>query len=373
MYKYQTNRLDSCPDLWCYRLNDREEGSSVAYIKNIWYVAAWADEISDNKLLARKLLDVPVFFFRDTGGNPVALLDRCPHRFAPLSMGIIRGNCIECPYHGLRFDSTGECVHNPHGDGRIPARATVPSFPVVERYSAIWLWLGNPEEADPALIPEFDFMEPEQNFVGTGTMHVKGNYLLEVDNILDLSHIEFVHPMFSSPAVSKAQVTHELVDDMVWSRRDIMGDETPPDFIRQAMNVTEGPVDRWLHVHWQAPSYMALFAGGVAAGQPFEHGMVSKQAHWFTPETGQTTHYFYAVTQPRSIGPHGADIVNQGVEVLKAPFQYEDAPIIEAQQSRLGETDLMDLYPIILNVDAASTAARKIIAKKIQSEKSRAV
>ncbi len=340
----------------------------MSFIKNCWYVAAWAVEVSDNSPLGRQLLDMPVLLFRDAEGNPAAMLDRCPHRFAPLSMGSIQDNCIECPYHGLRFNAAGECVHNPHGDGRIPERARVQTFPVTERHQAIWFWPGDPEKADPALIPSFDFMNDEYFYIASGSMHVKGNYLLEVDNILDLSHIQFVHPIFSSPAVSRAAVKHEIDGETVWSKRDMPGDETPPDFIRQVFNVPEGPLDRWLHVHWQAPSYMTLYAGGVAAGKPFEEGIVSQQAHWFTPETAGTTHYFYAMSEPKAIGPHMAEVVKQGIEALKAPFEYEDAPIIEAQQDRIGNNDLMDLKPIILSVDAASTAARKIVDKKIAAE-----
>ena len=108
----------------------------MSYLRNAWTVAAWAHELDGGKLLARTLLDEPLVFFRNAQGQPQALLDRCPHRFAPLSMGKLcdGGASVQCPYHGLRFDGGGACVHNPHGDGRIPVAAKVRSYPVVERW-----------------------------------------------------------------------------------------------------------------------------------------------------------------------------------------------------------------------------------------------
>ncbi len=77
------------------------------YLKNTWYVAAWSEEVTEAALLGRKILDIPVVLYRDNAGEVVALTDRCPHRFAPLSMGKIVNGCVECPYHGLRFNGSG--------------------------------------------------------------------------------------------------------------------------------------------------------------------------------------------------------------------------------------------------------------------------
>jgi phenylpropionate dioxygenase-like ring-hydroxylating dioxygenase large terminal subunit len=340
----------------------------MSYLKNAWYVAAWASELTQTELLARKILSQPVVLYRDVNNNPAALIDRCAHRLAPLSMGKIVNSCIECPYHGLRYSSKGECTHNPHGDQKIPARANVQSFPVTERYCAIWIWMGEPEKADVDKIPVFEHMNPENFYVGFGSMNVNAHYLLEVDNIMDLSHIEFVHPMFSSPAVSQGEVSHEIDDKTVWSRRDIYNDTSPPDFIREGFNIPEGPVDRWLHVHWQAPAYMSLMAGGHASGTPKEQAIVSNQVHWFTPETDKTTHYFYALTMPKAFGEDGQAFVDQQTQALYYPFKNEDAPILEGQQNNLGDEELMTQHPIVLNVDAAGNAARKILSKMIEAE-----
>ena len=176
----------------------------MAYLRNAWYLAAWSSELRTSELFQRRLLDEPLLLYRLTNGTPVALQDRCPHRFAPLHMGKIVGEAVQCPYHGLQFSASGNCVLNPHGP--VPAAARIRSFPVVERYSAIWIWMGEPAQANPDLITPFDFLSPEHFYAGTGYLHINAHYELESDNILDLSHIEFLHPLFASEAVRAAKV-----------------------------------------------------------------------------------------------------------------------------------------------------------------------
>jgi vanillate O-demethylase monooxygenase subunit len=200
-------------------------------------------------MLKRIILEQNLLFLRRTDGKVAALDDRCAHRQVPLSIGEIVNDCIECPYHGLQYNLEGQCVHNPHSNGRIPSRAVIKANPVEERYGAVWIWMGNKAKANTEAIPRFDFMNPEVAYLGEGKMTIEGNYQLETDNIMDLSHIEFVHPVFASPAVSRAGVTTEIDGNTVWSKRDIDNDTTPPDFIRKNFQVAEGPIDRWLHVH----------------------------------------------------------------------------------------------------------------------------
>ncbi len=343
----------------------------MSYLRNAWTVAAWANELVPGQLLARTLLDEPLVLFRDAEGRPKALLDRCPHRFAPLSMGTLcdGGAAVQCPYHGLRFDGSGACVHNPHGDGRIPAAAQVRTYPVVERWSAIWIWMGDAALADPALIPVFAFNDPAHWAVGTGAMVVDAPYELEIDNILDLSHIEFMHPLFASDAVRRAEVRCEQEGEAVWSKRFMADDHEVPDFLREAFQVPEGPIDRWLNVRWHAPAVMALWAGGVAHGRPPEQGTVSQQMHCFTPETAQRTHYFYSIAFPRAMGPLAEQLATQNVATLRAPFEQEDKPIVEAVGRRMGGASLFDLKPVLLAGDAAAVRARRLLQAAIDRER----
>jgi vanillate O-demethylase monooxygenase subunit len=340
------------------------------YLRNAWTVAAWASELPPGQLLARTLLDEPLVLHRDASGAPRALADRCPHRFAPLSMGRLcdGGASLQCPYHGLRFDGSGACVHNPHGDGRIPQAAKVRSYPVVERWSALWIWMGDPAGADAALIPEFRFNDPAHWAVGTGSMVIDAPYELEIDNILDLSHIEFMHPLFSSDAVRRGKVECVQDGETVWSKRFMPDDTQLPDFLRQAFQVPEGAVDRWLHVRWNAPATMALWAGGVASGTPMEQGVVSQQAHCFTPESHGRTHYFYSIAFPRALGPLADELAAQNVALLRGPFEHEDKPIIEAVARQMGGAELFALKPVLLAGDAAAVRARRLLQALIEKE-----
>jgi vanillate O-demethylase monooxygenase subunit len=342
----------------------------MSYLRNAWTIATWANELEPGKLLSRTLLDEPLVFYRDAEGQPQALLDRCPHRFAPLSMGQLRdgGASLQCPYHGLRFDGSGACVHNPHGDGRVPAAARVRNYPVVERWSAIWIWMGDPARADATHIPDFSFNDPQHWAVGTGSMVVEAPYELEIDNILDLSHIEFMHPLFASEAVRRAEVTCEQKGDTVWCKRFMADDREVPDFLRQVFQVPDGPIDRWLHVRWNAPAVMALWAGGVAGGQSTEQGIVSQQAHCFTPESRERTHYFYSIAFPRAMGSMAEALAAQNVAALRGPFENEDKPIVEAVGRRMSGAPLFDLKPVLLPGDAAAVRARRLLQALIGKE-----
>ena len=216
----------------------------MAFLRNAWYVAGWSDELSAGRLLSRTLLDEPVVLFRDERGQARALFDRCPHRFAHLSMGQLcdGGASLQCAYHGLRFDGAGRCVLNPHTGGVIPKAAVVRHYPVIERYSALWIWMGDSSRADEHGIPELSFLDPDHWAVGTGSMEVEAPYELEIDNILDLSHIEFLHPLFSSEAVRRGKVECTQDGETVWSRRTMLNDTAVPDFLRQAFQVPEGAI-----------------------------------------------------------------------------------------------------------------------------------
>jgi len=341
----------------------------MGFLRNAWTIAAWASEVGGDQLLARQLLGESVVIFRGADGAPRALADRCPHRFAPLSMGKLCEGVVQCPYHGLKFDGAGACVHNPHGDGAIPKAASVRSYPIVERYSALWIWMGDADQADANSIPAFDFLDPQHWAVGTGYMAIDGHYELETDNIMDLSHIEFMHPLFASEAVRRGSVECVQDGDTVWSKRFIRNDEEVPDFIRQAFNVRPGvAIDRWLDVRWNAPALMALWTGGVESGLPPEQGVVVPSAHLFTPIDGQRTHYFYAMSFPRALGPMAEALAQQNVQVLRGPFEHEDKPIIEAVARRMNGAEFWSLKPVLLAGDGAAVRARRLLAQRIAAD-----
>lgn len=340
----------------------------MAYLRNTWYVAAWDEELSPGRLLARRLLGEPIVLFRDRHGVPQALQDRCPHRFAPLSMGSLSDSGLRCRYHGLVFDGAGRCVHNPHAEGMVAREGRLRSYPVVERYSAIWIWMGQPQRADAALIPDFRCMDPEFWHVGKRYLHTRANYQLHNDNILDLSHIEFLHPgTIGTPAVRRAVARSEQRGDTVWSYRQTVG-EIMTDFLYQTMALPAGaPVDRWFDVRWDAPGCHLLYTGGVPAGRPRAEGQQTLFPHLFTPETETTTHYWFSACILRTV-PGGRELAERSIEGLVQPFRDEDLPMLEAQQQRMGDADWDSLRPMLLAGDAAAVRARRILERLIRSE-----
>ena len=162
------------------------------FVRNAWYIAAWADEVAD-KPLGRRILNEPVVLFRDGQGRAAALADRCCHRSAPLSLGRCVAEGIECGYHGLVIDTDGQCVSVP-GQRLVPPGASVRRYPLVEKNAFLWLWPGDPALADPARIVDFPYHDDRARWPHKHTMYpIKGNYMLMVDNLMDLTHLGYLH------------------------------------------------------------------------------------------------------------------------------------------------------------------------------------
>jgi phenylpropionate dioxygenase-like ring-hydroxylating dioxygenase large terminal subunit len=341
----------------------------VAYLKRSWYVAAWDCEIKREGTFHRTILDESILFFRDSGGIVHAISNRCPHRFAPLHKGVRMGDAIACAYHGLQFDGKGRCVHNPQGNGFIPKTATVRSYPVVEKYSAIWIWMGEPEIAEASTIPDFSFNDPSEFFVGKRYLHARANYVLETDNIMDLSHIQYLHPgTLGSDSVSHAETEVIQKGNTVYSKR-LVKNEILPDFLYAANKIEPGTrVDRWIDVRWDAPANMALFVGAVPSGGSIGSRIGRVISNHFTPETKTTTHYWFANSYPRTMGSEGEALAEQHIEGLNRPFRDEDLPMLEAQQTMMGDADFWSLKPVFLAGDAGAVRARRVLDKLVEDE-----
>ncbi len=165
------------------------------FLKNAWYCAGWDYEFHQGRsaIIARKIANERVVLYRKPDGGMVALEDRCPHRYAALSLGRKEGAGLRCMYHGLKFDSDGVCDEIP-GQSTIPPGTCVRAYPVVEKDNWVWVWMGEPAKADPALIC-FSVGPGDPNWhIRTSQMHVKTNYRREIENLADLSHIAWVHP-----------------------------------------------------------------------------------------------------------------------------------------------------------------------------------
>src|SRR5436190_6166182 len=161
------------------------------FIRNSWYVAGFTGEI-EKCLLARRFLGEPVVLYRQSNGKICALEDRCCHRGLPLSMGEVNGNLLRCQYHGLEYDCSGTCVKIP-GQDVIPSTARVKAYPIAVRGQAIWIWMGERDLADEASIPEFPWFDDSKWDWKFKVFNIKCDYEMLHDNLLDLTHVAYVH------------------------------------------------------------------------------------------------------------------------------------------------------------------------------------
>ena len=155
------------------------------FVRNTWYVAMFASELDEGKLVHRTIMNHPIVFYRKEDGGIAAIIDRCPHRFVPLSMGtLLAGDKVQCIYHGLQFGADGKCALNPHGSGKVSSTLDLRSFPVVEKHTLIWIWMGE-KPADLDKIPDYSCLDnrPELHVTRPGYIKVKAHYHLLVDNL----------------------------------------------------------------------------------------------------------------------------------------------------------------------------------------------
>jgi vanillate O-demethylase monooxygenase subunit len=178
------------------------------YVRNAWYVGAWSHEVAAGRTFLRRIMDEPVVFFRGEDGEPIALFDRCPHRGMPLSKGRVRGGTVRCIYHGVVFGGDGACVEIP-AQTVIPSKMCVRSYPLVEKWRWIWIWMGDPALADPSLIPDYEMLgigRPGYSSTPMFVAEMKANYELLHENLLDNSHVSFLHAgMLEDGEVARAE------------------------------------------------------------------------------------------------------------------------------------------------------------------------
>lgn len=340
------------------------------YLRNAWYVAGFAEEFIPEKLIARTLLDQPIVMFRNDKGGITALADRCAHRFAPLSAGSVcdGGRSVRCGYHGLEFGADGRCTRNPHGEKAIPKAAVVAAYAVREKAGLVWFWGGDAAHADESLIPDFSAVTsapPDATI--KGYMPAACSYELLVDNILDLTHVDYLHPTtLGSGALSGVppQVSDpsERCVHIVW----LSSGEPAPKAFDMGLRLQGQPTDQWTEVTWTAPSCMLLKVGATLLGESREQGASALNLHLATPETATTMHYWYWTTRSFAIG---AEANAQIRPILEHVFTQEDKPMIEAQQRRIGTADYGTLKPVLLPGDVGSVRVRRRLRQLMDAER----
>jgi phenylpropionate dioxygenase-like ring-hydroxylating dioxygenase large terminal subunit len=346
------------------------------FLRNAWYVAAWDHEVSADALLGRILLNEPVVLYRTRDGQLVALEDRCCHRHYPLHKGTLTQDCIQCRYHGFTYDGSGRCVRVP-GQSNVPEAARVKSYPVIERHRWVWVWMGDPARADESKIVDFHWLNhPEWRAKGT-TFHVKSNYELILENLLDLTHLTFLHggTIGTYATAENAEVTTRATDHDVTVTRWIMDSPAPATYVKARGFASN--IDRWQFINFTPPCYVRLDIGGLAIGQRARErktaafaaeglladGLEMRNLNAFTPETEKTTHYFWA--QAHNFSLDDPSVTDMLFDQIDEAF-HQDWEVFETQQHWI---DLAPTAPRInVRADAGQVQSVRLLHRKIEEE-----
>jgi len=310
------------------------------FLKNAWYVAAWSEDIKDD-LQQIILLNEKICIYRDTKGQIVALEDACPHRKLPLSKGRLKGDDVECGYHGLTFSCTGQCVRAP-GKGGIPSNAKVHSYPIEERYGLVWAWMGNPALADASEIFEIEeYGDPNWGTNKGKALEIDCNYLYVTDNLLDPTHVAWGHQSsFGQAATEDTPLRITKGDNGITVWRWMM-DVEPAPFYKKVVEF-EGNCDRLQHYEVRYPCHAIIRAVFTPAGTGGEEGplhentFVMNSYNFMTPETeGRTRYYWF---QTRNIRPDDEKLSTMMSEDVKHAFEEDRAILNEVQKGMSGKT-----------------------------------
>jgi vanillate O-demethylase monooxygenase subunit len=336
----------------------------MKFLENFWYAAAWSEEITGQPL-ARRILDRPVALFRTESGKAAAFDDCCPHRMVPLSRGRVEGESLRCGYHGLRFDCSGKCVEVP-GQVNIPPRAKVTSYPLVERWKMAWIWMGDAALANPDLIPELPWLDSPQWAYANGCLVYDCNYVLLLDNLIDLSHTTFVHQgtigtddVAKTPVKTTGDARRVLVERYM--------DNTEPSVMYKRAGGFTGKVDRWQKIEYTVPTNIVIDAGALPAGtHDKKRGIDTRIINIITPQTPASTFHFWAFA--RDFKLDDATVTGYLNEAINITFN-EDKVLIDGQQRNVDARPQQRMLDN--NADSGVVMVRRIVERLLAEEASR--
>ncbi len=343
--------------------------SAAPWPRNAWYVACMPDEIAD-KPLGRQICGERIVFYRGKDGAPVGIQDFCPHRGAPLSLGFVRDGELVCGYHGLTMGCDGRAASMP--GQRVAGFPPVRSYAVLERYGFIWVWPGDAETADESKLHALPWAESPDWAYGGGMFHIRCDYRLMVDNLMDLTHETYVHSSsIGQKEIDEAPVKTTIEGDEVVASRLMENIKAPP-FWRMALKGAgldpDAWVDRWQVCRFSLPSHVMIEVGVALQGQggksaPTEAKAASVVVDFITPETETSHWYFWGMA--RSFAVDDADLTDTIREGQRGIFS-EDLEMLEQQQQNL--LRYPDRRLLKLNIDAGGVRSRMAIDKAIADE-----
>ncbi len=330
------------------------------WLINCWQVAAFSHELTQQPL-ARRINDMVLVLFRTHGGHAGALEDRCPHRFAPLSLGKVVGERLQCGYHGMQFDAAGMCGVIP-GQSSIPPHARARSFPLTEQHGLVWIWMGAPELAAQMPVPDIFWLVSDEWKCCTGYMYVRADYRLLNDNLLDLTHETFVHDaIIGNRAVADSPAETKVVDDERVEVFRYMADCEPPPLYVTA-NKLAGRIDRWHTSIYRPPGYVLIENGAKPTGSQDPAEVTERRIiNLVTPETAKTSHYFWVVA--RNYLLDDVELTEHLEERIYATFD-QDVVVLEGQQRTIDEYGT-DAFPLHIRVDAGPIQGRRLLEHRL--------
>jgi phenylpropionate dioxygenase-like ring-hydroxylating dioxygenase large terminal subunit len=336
---------------------------NTPFVMNEWYVVAFAAELQ-RSLLKRTVLGRRLVLFRTRAGKPVALDDRCAHRSYPLSSGALDGDTVICGYHGFRYDAAGDCIEVP-SQKSCPRGIGVRSFPLLERGPFVWGWLGDAPAA-AARIPSTPWLDSTEWVSSQGYFHLPGNYVSLHENLLDLTHLSFVHAdSFGTPDYAGAPYESDLEEGHYRITRRVVPTQLPPvwakptrlEHDRAARIATSEFVSPGLHV-----VSVSFYDCDLPEGQRPEFRI--RTSHVPTPETNGSTHYF--IVHSRDFAQQDADVTAFMHEQLFEAFR-EDVDALTQLEEVLANPG-SPFYEMSVASDAPSVAMRRYLRKRALAE-----
>ena len=342
----------------------------TAYVRNAWYVAAWSHELEAGKPIPASILDEPIVLYRSESGRLVALEDRCVHRLAPLSLGRCEGDRLRCMYHGLLYDPDGAVAEIP-GQDLIPKGARVRSYPIADRHDWVWVWMGDPAQADEALIPPAVGLSDPDYILGHGHLDYAAEARLINDNLLDFSHLSYVHATSfgAGPEFAESLPKLETLERGVRFSRWMVGT------YGQSTRKSPVPIDSYMTYDFLIPGVLLMWSGQYPSGTAVKLGYaqprledaedgVTFTSQAVTPLGPKASRYFF------SWGPrcgHGDEALRDTLMELAAVAFGEDKTMIEAQQKVIDRTAEPRIMPTAH--DKGVTIFTRLIERMVKAER----
>jgi phenylpropionate dioxygenase-like ring-hydroxylating dioxygenase large terminal subunit len=246
----------------------------------------------------------------------------------------------------------------------IPRSAKVRSYPTVEKYGWVWIWMGDPARANLSLIPNWWWCEHKDwAFIKPDLLYINCNYELVTDNLLDVTHLAYVHlTSIGTSAITEFPINTSRDGDKVRMTRWVVDRPAPPMY--QKFGQYPGNADRCQMVEFQPPAFCVNFAQVADTGTGAPEGKSGTRRIEImalsapTPETETSTHYFFGFV--RNFGVGDAEL-HKMIETNFTNVFREDVAVLNAQQQRM--TQMPNAPEIDIKVDGPPKLARLVVSR----------